>query len=71
MKKRLYGKSPDQADSLMMTMIRTNINQWSLSSDEPDNMRDELEDDDDDWEPGRVSYTEEYDNGRANPNQDY
>ena len=23
MKKRLYGKSPDQADSLMMTMIRT------------------------------------------------
>lgn len=48
MKKRLHGKSPDRADSGMMTMIRSSVNQFNPSEEttKPDD-----EDRDDEWEP--------------------
>lgn len=44
MKKRLNGKSPDHADSAMLTLTRSETTQWEPTEDEP-------KEDEDDWEP--------------------
>ncbi|HVB24105.1 MAG TPA: LAGLIDADG family homing endonuclease [Ktedonobacteraceae bacterium] len=58
MKKRLHGKSPDRADSVMMTLIRQGIVDWQ-TKDEPAS-----EDEDDaDYEPTPGSAENEYAGG--------
>jgi len=44
MKKRMNGKSPDRADSLMLTLARTKVTVWESQDEKP-------AEDDDDWEP--------------------
>jgi len=71
MKKRLHGKSPDRADSVMMTMIRNSINQWTTEEDLPPNQRDDLPEDEDDYEPDNRNLNEELELINHNPDQEY
>lgn len=50
MKKRLHGKSPDRADSVMMTLVRTSTSSFDSSS-LPGQSDDDEENQDTEWEP--------------------
>lgn len=56
MKKRLHGKSPDHADSLMLTLIRQDSSNWQPSEPE----QSDVAGDDADWEPPTRDPESEY-----------
>lgn len=51
MKKRLHGKSPDHADSLMLTETHNHNAAWNVDNGDTTFEEEETNDEDDDWEP--------------------